>query len=331
MAIKNSNATIVALKKEATFKEVISYTDDEVVGFDSFSFTPKTESLDRQIISSKSGLSGAAVQGSQTSSGSISIEVLPDASDSTKLAGTALYEAVLGEYTADGSAITDSDVEDHRGDDDGSAGLYALSELSNGSTSIGVKYVIGGEEASSVDIRGVVVTQWKVSFPSQGIVKSEFSLEGSTGFIPVDQGSDLTPFCSSITPFVAKSMTLTIGGVDVCATDVSLTVSSETQDIKCVKDSGISAKVLTTRKIEGSMTLLFEDLSEVNAYNAWGDTTLFLLATNAEGKEFAIKLNNIKKTSLDLGDDNSVVTQSVSFSAYESCGSDVPALLVAAA
>jgi len=329
MAVKNTNATLVALKQESTFKEVITYTDAEVIGFDTFSFTPQTESLDRQFVNSKSGLSASAVQGSQTSSGSISIEVLPDLTDSKKLAGHVLYEALLGDYTATGATITATDVEDHKTAADGTDGLYSFSDLNIGSKSIGVKYVLGGDEASSVDIRGVVTTQLKMNFPSQGIIKSDFTLEGSTGFIPVNQGSDLTPFCSSMTPYIAKSMTLSVGGVNVCATDVSLTITSTMQDIKCVKDSGVSAKVLTGRKIEGSMTLIFEDLTELNAYNAWGDTNLFLLAENAEGKQLAIKLNNIKKTSLDLGDDNSVITQSVSFEAYDTCGGTTPAILIA--
>ena len=329
MAVKNSNATIVAIKKEPSFKEVISYTDADVVGFDTFSFTPQTESLERQFINAKSGLSGAAVQGAQTASGSINIEVLPDISDSKKLAGHVLYEAVLGEYTPLGATITETDIVDHKAAADGTDGLYSFSDMSTGADSLGVKYVIGGDESSSVDIRGVVATQWKINFPSQGIIKSDFTLEGSTGFVPVDQGTDLAPFCSSITPYIAKSMTLNIGGVAVCATDVSLTVSSEIQDVKCIKDTGVSAKVLTTRKIEGSMTLIFEDLSEITAYNAWGTTTLFLHATNAEGKELAIKLNNIRKTSLDLGDDSSVITQSVSFEAYDTCGGTTPAILVA--
>jgi hypothetical protein len=329
MAVKNTNATIVAIKKEASFKEVITYTDAEVVGFDSFSFTPQTESLARQFVNAKSGLSSAAVQGSQTSSGSISIEVLPDATDSKKLAGHVLYEAVMGDYTALGATITATDIVDHKAAADGTDGLYSFSDMSTGTDSLGVKYVIGGDEASSMDIRGVVATQWKINFPSQGIIKSDFTLEGSTGFIPVNQGTGLTPFCSSITPYIAKSMTLNIGGVSVCATDVSLTVTSNMQDVKCIKDNGVSAKVLTTRKIEGSMTLIFEDASEINAYNSWGTTDLFLLAENAEGKQLAIKLNNIRKTSLDLGNDNSVITQSVSFEAYDTCGSTTPAILVA--
>jgi len=329
MAIKNSNATLVAIKEEATFKEVITYTDAEVIGFDSFSFTPETETLDRAITSATSGLSAAALQGSQTSSGSITIEVVPDATDSTKLAGHALYKAVLGDYTASGATITDSDIEDHKAAADGDDGLYSLSNLTNGTTSVGVKYVIGGSEADSVDIRGVVVSQWKIDFPSQGIIKSDFTLAGSTGFTPVNQGTDLTPFCSSITPYIAKSITLTVGGTTICATNVSLTVNSEMQDIKCVTDSGVSEKVLTSRKIEGSMTLIFSDLSEINAYNAWGTTTLFLLAENAEGKQLAIKLNNIQKTSLSLGEDNAVITQDVSFEAYDTCGESTAAFLLA--
>ena len=124
-------------------------------------------------------------------------------------------------------------------------------------------------------------------------------------------------------------MTLKVGGIDVCATDVSLTVTTETQDINCIKDDGVSAKVSTKRKIEGTMTLLFEDISEITDYNDWTTTTLFLLATSQDGKELAIKLSNIQKTSLDLGDDNSVITQSVAFSAYDTCGGTTPAILVA--
>ena len=329
MAIKNSNATKVALKKESTFKEVLTFTDADVVPFDTFSLTPQTEAIERNFTNSKSGLSAVAVKGSSTSTGSIDIEVLSDSADSTKLSGHVLYETVLGTYVASGATITATDVEDKSSDASGDAGLYMLSDLASELGTVGIKNVIGGEEAISVDVRGVSVTQWKVEFPTQGIVKSNFSLEGATGFIPVDSGSDLADACSSVVPFIAKSMTLKVGGVDICATDVSLTVTTETQDIKCLKDDGVSAKVNTKRKIEGTMTLLLEDLSEINDYNSWNTTTLFLLATSADGKELAIKLSNIQKTSLDLGDDNSVITQSISFSAYDTCGGTTPAILVA--
>lgn len=329
MAVKSTNATKVAIKKESTFKETLTFADGDVVAFDKFSMTPKVETLDRNMVNSKSGLSSVPVKGASTSSGSIDTEVVSDATDSKKLAGHVLYETVLGSYISNGATITATDIEDHRENADGDSGVYFLSDLADGISTVGVKYVIGGDESASQDIRGVSVTQWKLEFPSQGIVKSSFSLEGSTGFIPVDSGSDLAEACSSIVPFVAKSMTLKVGGVDICATDVSLTVTTEVQDIKCVKDDGVSAKVSTSRKIEGSMTLLFEDISEIEAYNAWATTNLFLLATSADGKTLAIKLPNIQKTSLDLGDDNSVITQSVSFEAHDECGSTTPAIFVA--
>lgn len=326
---KNTNATLVAIKVEPAFKDVLTFSDTDVVSFDSFSMTPNTETLERQQINSKSLLKGVSLQGSQTASGSITVEAVTDATDSTKLAGHVLYSTMLGMYTASGATITADDVTDNITAADGDSGVYYFSDGASDIDSVGVKYVIGGDEAASVDIRGTVLTSWKLNFPSQGIVTSEFSLEGSTGFVKVAQATPVVESCSSITPFVAKSMTLKVGGVDICATDVSLTVTTDANDIKCLSDDGVSQKVRTNRKIEGSMTLVFDDATEIDAYNAWTTTTLFLSAVNAEGKQLAIKLPNIQKTSLDLGDDNSVITQSINFEAYDSCGGTTPAILVA--
>ena len=91
MAIKSTNATKVALKRESTFREVLTFAGTDVVAFDTFSMTPQTEAIERSQINSTSGLSAVAVKGASTSSGSIDVEVVSDATDSTKLAGHLLY------------------------------------------------------------------------------------------------------------------------------------------------------------------------------------------------------------------------------------------------
>lgn len=321
MALQKTNATLMAYKLETVFKQAVTFADADVLPYNTASWKPETDSITRETMSTKSLLAGAPLQGKSTASGSISMEVLPDATDSTKLVGNVLYEATLGSYTADGATIdlANHTIVDNTAKADGTAGLYHLSDGKVAQKSLAAKYVIGGDEANSVDIRGVLASSLKLTFPSQGLVSADFSLQGSTGFIPVSQSTALADFCSSMLPHVARGMTVTIDGVDVCATDLEVTITNDIADFVCVTDTGVGQKSITKRTIEGSFKIAFENLDQVNAYNAWSSASLFAYAVSLDGKKIAIELPKIQRTSLDLADDNGIYTQTVTFSAIDDC------------
>ena len=328
MALQKTSATIVAYQLETVFKQAVTFVDADVVPYNTATWKPETDEITRNNISSRTLLAGAPMQGKSTASGTHNMEVLPDATDSTQLVGSQLFEAALGEYMGTNAATIDlinHTIVDHTGDGLGDAGLYYLSEGDAVSKSLSAKYVIGGVEANSVDIRGVLVESLKLTFPTQGLVTAEFSMGGSTGFVPVDQGSDLTDFCSSMTPHVARGMTVTIDEVDVCATDLEFTITNEIADYVCVTDTGIGQKSITKRTIEGSFKIAFENLDQINAYNAWSSASLFAYSQTLDGKVLAIEVGNMQRTSLDLADDNGIFTQTVTFTAVDDCsGSGMP-------
>jgi len=321
MALQKSNATIAAFKLEPTFKEAVTFEDKDVVPYNSLSWKPETDTIERTYLNSKSLIAGKPLQGKSTASGSIQLEVIPDASDSTILVGDVLYQVALGKYTANGAEIdlTNHTIVDHTAAADGDAGMYYLSDGSEAIQSMGAKYVIGGVEANSVDIRGILISSLKFTFPTQGLVTADFEMGGSTGFIPVDQGTDLADFCSSMTPHVARGMTVTIDGVAVCATDLELTITNEIADYVCVTQTGVGEKSVTKRTIEGSFKIAFENLDQINAYNAWQEASIFAYSVTLDGKEFAIELPKTQRTSLDLADDNGIFTQTVTFSVIDDC------------
>jgi len=331
MALQKTNATLLAFKKEPTFKQPVTFADEDVVPYNSASWKPETETLNREFINTKSLLPGAPMQGKSTASGSINMEVLPDSTDSDLLVGSVLYEVALGEYKKDGAVINLSGhkIDDHITAADGTAGVYYLSEGGAVQKSLGSKYVLGGVEAYSVDIRGVLISSFKLTFPTQGLLTADFTLQGSTGFIPVDQGSDLTDFCSSMTPHVARGMTVTIDGTEVCATDLEVTVTNEIADYVCVTDTGVGEKSTTKRTIEGSFKIAFENLDQINAYNNWSSASLFAYAVNLDGEKMAVYLPNMQRTSLDLADDNGIYTQTVTFSAVDDCSGTVQPIMLA--
>ena len=320
MALQKSNATQLAVQKEVTFKTAVTFVQADIIPFDEASFSPTTELLERSMVNSSSLLPYAALKGGQTTSGNITIETLPHETD-TSLVGTVLYEVALGGYHATAATIdvaSKSITQDVAG---GllADGLYYLGDGADVTPSLAIKYILGGVAANSVDIRGVVVESMTMTFPPQGIVKTVFNLQGSTGFIPVAT-ADLTDFCSVIEPYVAKSCTLTIDTVELIATDVEFTVTNEIADFISVNGDGVTEKTATGKKIEGSFKLIFEDLSEINTFNAWADAELFIHVIQADAKELAIHILRMKRTSLDLSpDDGGIITQTVKFEAYDDC------------
>jgi len=321
MALQKSNATQIAVQKELVFKQAVTFVASDIIPFDTASFSPATEVLTRAATNSTSLLPYAALKGRQTTTGNIEMETLPADGVVTELVGHVLYETALGGYRADGATIDTVTKTITQNTTVGglAGGLYYLGDGSLPTPSLAVKYILGGVAANSVDIRGVVVESMSMSFPPQGIVKTTFNLQGATGFIPVVT-ADFADFCSVIEPYVAKSCILTVDTVALVATDVSFTISNTITDFMSVNDDGVTEKTFTGRKIEGSFKLVFDDLSQINTFNAWADASLFIDVVQADGKEMAIHIQRMKRTSLDINpDDNGIITQTVKFEAYDSC------------
>ena len=309
---------MLAVQKEITFKTAVTFVQADIIPFDEASFSPTTEVLERSMVNSTSLLPYAALKGGQTTSGSISIETLPD-DTLPQLVGHTLYEVALGAYGADMANIVVATKQVEQVASLGDSGLYYLGDGSLTTPSLAIKYILGGVAANSVDIRGVVVESMTMTFPPQGIVKTTFNLQGATGFIPVAT-ADLDDFCSVIEPYVAKSCTLTIDTVEIIATDVEFTIANEIADFMSVNDDGVTEKTFTGRKIEGSFKLIFDDLSQINTFNAWADAELFIHVIQADAKELAIQIDRLKRTSLDINaDDGGIITQTIKFEAYDDC------------
>ncbi len=318
MALQKSNATQIAVQTEPVFKDILTFVEADIIPFCEASFSPTTEVLERCAVNSTSLLQYAALKGGQTTSGNITLETIPHET-ATELVGTVLYETALGAYDPLGCTINTTTKEIEQTPGIGIDGLYSLGDGSAATPSLGIKYILGGAAANSVDIRGVVVESMTMTFPPQGIVKTAFTLQGSTGFIPVET-SDLQDFCTEIEPYVAKSCILTVDTVELIATDVEFTVSNEIADFTSINHDGVTEKTATGRKIEGSFKLIFDDLSQINTFNAWADAALFIHVVQIDGKELAIHLQRMKRTSLDLApDDGGIITQTVKFEAYDSC------------
>lgn len=320
MALQKSNATQLAVKEELTFKTPVTFVDADVIPFSETSFSPTTEVLERSAVNATSLLPYAALKGGQTTSGSITMETQPDVS-ATELVGHVLYKMATGAHDPLGAVIdvANKAIVQHTALSDGTDGLYYLGDGSAVTPSFAAKYILGGVAANSVDIRGAVIDSMTMKFPPQGIVTSDFSVQAATGFIPVAT-ADLTDFCSAIEPYVAKSCTLTVDGVEIIATDVEFTVTNTVADFTSVNDDGITEKSLTGRKIEGSFKLIFDDLSQINTFNLWADAELFIHVVQADAKEMAIHLSRMKRTSLDISpDDGGIITQTVKFEAYDDC------------
>ena len=318
MALQKSNATQLAIKEEVTFKTAVVFVEADVIPFDEASFSPTTEVLERSAVNATSLLPYAALKGSQNTSGNITMEALPHDTD-TELIGHVAYKTALGAYDALGCTIDVAGKAITQTPGVGTDGLYLLGDGADITPSLAVKYILGGNPDNSVDIRGVVIESMNMTFPPQGIVKTTFNLQGSTGYIPVVT-ADFADFCSVIEPYVAKSCTLTVDSTELIATDVEFTVSNEIADFISVNDDGVTEKTFTGRKIEGSFKLIFDDLSQVNTFNSWADAELFIHVIQADAKELAIHIQRMKRTSLEISpDDGGIITQTVKFEAYDSC------------
>ena len=321
MALQKSAATLVAVKEETTFNTAVTFVDADVVPYTSATFTPTQESITRDQIDNVSLLPAPSLLGTSTSSGTLSMELAPNSAIDSFLADTIL-EVGIGAYDVAGATIGVASITDNTTASDGTAGLYYLSAGNSAQRSLSIKYVIGGAEANSVDIRGGVINSLKFNFPTQGIITVDADIGASTGFIPTTQTA-LTPIPASTDPFIAKNMTFEVDGTALCATDLEFTVSNEIADFKCVTTDGIGVKSLTKRTISGSFKVAFESVAQITAFNNATAVTLFASGTNTGGDKLAVYFPVVKRTSLDISDDGGIVVQTVQFEVAPSSTSSV--------
>lgn len=320
-----SKGTIYAVAKEVTFNTAPTFVDADVMEMTTdTSLSPSVDSIERKAVSN-SFISAPSIAVKEYGSGSISVELIPE-NTGTDMNGDVILDVALGikEDPALGTGafigysdagvtpanmIYEADVADT-----GTATLYKLAKPTTTPQSLAVQQFVGGSGDDVVTYTGVVPNSVTIAIPTADIATISFDV-GAAGFATSTGETPLVGTALTESPYVGKNATFTIDGTEYCATDVSLTISNTVTDVECLTTQGIGEKVVVSKAVTGSMSFTFEDFSELDKLKNNTDGELYVEMTSG-AHQFAIYLPKIRYTSVDVGDTDGLVTNSIEFAAF---------------
>ena len=335
MPIK-SKSKVVAAKIETTFNVAETLTNTETLEVAaSSSLSATLDTVERDVIRD-SLLGQAPIPVRENVSGNIDFEIIPSGTDHD-LNGDAFWEAALGIKSpagadtgafigySDAGVTPASEIYLAVATETGTSTAYLLGSTTDATKSLTVKEFLGADK--SLETTGNVVESVSINLPTAGVATASFSIAGC-GFTTNNADTKLTSSCVTELPFVGKSAVFKVNGTDYAATDVSINIANEVYNVESLATDGYSEKVITGKSVTGSFQILFEDFSELTAFQNSTDGSLYIEIAQGTDK-FAIYVPVLRRTSVATSDDNGVIVQTVEFQVIEDCATTAEPIIIA--
>ena len=333
-----TKSALYAVIKEATFNAGGTYLDADVVeATGDTTLSPEIDSIERKSVSN-SFLMSPKLPGKESGSGTFGVELIPEETG-TDVNGKAILEVALGTVevpgVATGAFIGYSDagvtpasmIYEAVAAEEGTATLYKLNKPCGAQESLSIMKYLGCDAGDSqlIEFTGIVPNSTTFDFPVADIATVSFDV-GSAGFATSSGVAILNSVYLTANPYVGKNATFEVGGVAYEAKDLSFSIENTVSDREALTSAGITDKIVTAKMVKGSLSVTFEDYSELDAFKASADATCYLEMTSGAHK-FAIYLPKIRYTSVGIEDDDGILVNKIEFEAYEDASGE--AILIA--
>ena len=294
-----SKGRAVGVIEEASYGAGGVFTNSDYLDYTACDISPDIAVIERNVIR-QSMIALESLQGQETSSGTISIEISGD-DDTYGLNGDLLYKNAFGYRVARTTATTVASASSSSsltltsasglevaqalkvtlGTGDEFVTITSISgndiEIDPALSSVptGTEPVVGlltylvntGGDTVDYTYKGSVITDATLNFPVADVATADFSV-GGAGFVSDNPGTTVTVPCDPVTPVVGKNAELTVLGVDYEAQDVSLNLTSEVTDIQSLTSDGIANKLAVTRAVSMNFRTEYVGDSNVNTLKA---------------------------------------------------------------
>lgn len=329
MAIYRSNSAVYAILKEATFNTGGTFTNADVVEVTSdTSMKPEGDSIERKAIKN-SFLSQPKMAGKIYGSGTVGVELIPLGEASIDLNGADVLEVALGirgdAGLGTGAFIGYSDagitpakgIYEATAGDTGTAVLYKLAKPCGSQPSLAIKQFLGCtvEDSQSITFTGIVPSSVKFDFPTADLATVSFDV-GASGYVTAAGESLLTGTAIIENPYVGKNATFTVDDVSYEATNLSFTIENTVTDREAITSAGITSKAVTKKVVKGSLSVTFENYSELDKFKNNTDAAVYLEMVSGTHK-FAIYFPRARYTSVSVEDADGILENKIEFEAYE--------------
>jgi len=298
-----------------------AWTDDDAVLFQTTSSgTLSIEALTRENLN-YSYRNCPTISGTETNSftGDIELGVKPiTGTEAGNLRGHYIYKNSFGAYIEKGASVdktngTITEVTASSGDYD----LYAGAKPDEDISTLAVRQYEGGSVSEVMDFGGLVTASSTINITAGQIINVSHSLEGTETFINTeDQPTPPTISCGE-QPMVAKRVGFKVDNDTYEVSDLTITLTNTLNDRQFVTSSGIGEKITTNKQTTVSFTRDLDTFADIIRYKSNQSATVYVELINGNGDEIIIYLPNVLTSELSRSDDSGVITQGITFEAFD--------------
>lgn len=256
---------------------------------------------------------------SNSFTGDIELGIKPvSGAEAGNLRGHYLYKNSLGAYVEKGANVdkgagTVTEVATTTGAYD----LYTGAKPDEIISTLAVRQYEGGSPDEVMDFGGLVTATSTFNVSAGQIINVSHSLEGTETFInTTTQPTPPTISCGE-QPMVAKRLGFRVDGNTYEVSDLTLTVTNTLNDRQFINSSGIGEKITTAKQTTVSFTRDLDTFADILRYKQNQSATVFVELVNGNGDEIIIYLPNVLTSELSRSDDAGVITQGITFEAFD--------------
>ena len=176
------------------------------------------------------------------------------------------------------------------------------------------------------DYGGNSVDSMEFDITTGGIIIPKFTSKGNYTYREAEAYALGATSPNALDPLVGVSCVASIGGASVEMEKFMFRITNTLYDKKAITSAGISKRIQTKRKIEGSFDVLYENAAFQTAFEA-GSTAVakIIMGRNGfiNGQCIAIRIPKMRYTKAPVKADNDVWKYSISWQAARTVGSEV--------
>ena len=180
-------------------------------------------------------------------------------------------------------------------------------------------------DSQIIEYTGILPNSVTFDFPVADIATVSFDV-GASGFTTTSGEAILSSIYLSSNPYVGKNAKFVVDGTSYEAKDLQFTIENTVSDREAITSTGITEKLVTAKMVKGTLSVTFEDYSELDKFKNSTDATCYLEMSSGSHK-FAIYLPRMRYTSVGIEDDDGVLVNKIEFEAYEDASGE--AILIA--
>ena len=234
------------------------------------------------------------------------------------LRGHYLYKNSLGVYSEKGANVdkalgTITEVTTGTGAYD----LYTIAKPSEVISTLAVRQFEGGSITEVMDFGGLVTATSTFNISAGQIINVSHSLEGTETFINTTTQPAPPLISCGEQPMVAKRVGFKVDNITTEVSDLTITVTNTLNDRQYVNSSGIGQKITTAKQTTVSFTRELDTFADILRYKKNQSATVFVELINGNGDEITMYLPNVLTSELSRNDDAGVITQGITFEAFD--------------